>query len=736
MRRTGWLLLAACLALAVAVGWVFRQQKAEQSRNAPKRPDALAAGLLAKAGEGWVWTKKEGERLIAEVRATEFEQLTDPPRVNLKNVEVKIFHKDGAGYDFVRAPQAELKADEGALFADGDVDMTMGLKDDPDARNRLINIKTSGVTYDTQTGKVTTDRTASFVFENSAGSATGAVYDPALRELIMNANVKLDWTKNARKMHVESGHLIYREEESKIRLSPWSKLTRETLTLNAGDAVVTLDKGEIDLVEAVNARGDDKQPKRLLEYQAEKLTMRFADKNVINRIEAEQNAKLVTTSDSGKTTVTARRVDMDFDTPKGESVLKRAVARGDSVIESTPPKSAARVMKSDVIEMAMRENGEEIENVVTQSPGEIEFLPKLPTDRHRKLNGERMWIRYGAKNQIDTFRATKATTWTKGKPKLPDARTSSEELLATFDSKTGDLALLEQTTNFQYEEGERRARAARAKLNQPVEQITLNGAARVWDPTGSTEAAQIDLDQKTGNMIATGKVVSTRLPDKKQKKTPSLVDSSETVQARAEKMTTRDDNKWVRYEGGASMWQGADKIDAEVITIDRKTQRLEANGKVFTQTREKPKADAKQQKAAQFTLVRAPELVFNDAEKIALYKNGVTLQRGDLNVTSKELRAWFSKENNSLERAHADGAVDVLQRSPERTRKGSSEHAEYEVEEGRVLLSGGAPTFTDSVKGTTRGQMITWFADNDKLQVEGEAAQPTESRLKRKKAGK
>jgi hypothetical protein len=40
------------------------------------------------------------------------------------------------------------------------------------------------------------------------------------------------------------------------------------------------------------------------------------------------------------------------------------------------------------------------------------------------------------------------------------------------------------------------------------------------------------------------------------------------------------------------------------------------------------------------------------------------------------------------------------------------------------------------VKGTTRGQRIIWFADNDKLQVEGVAAQPTESRLKRKKAGK
>jgi lipopolysaccharide export system protein LptA len=118
---------------------------------------------------------------------------------------------------------------------------------------------------------------------------------------------------------------------------------------------------------------------------------------------------------------------------------------------------------------------------------------------------------------------------------------------------------------------------------------------------------------------------------------------------------------------------------------------------------------------------------------MAHYTGGVNLVRGDLKVNSKELRAWFTEEGNSLQRADADGTVDILQTSLDRTRTGKSEHADYLIAESKVVLTGGTPVFTDSLQGTTRGQTITFFADNDRLLVDGEATEPTESRLKRKK---
>lgn len=744
MRRTGWLLLAGCLALAGAVGWIFQQQKAEQTKAAPKRPDSLPKGMQSVA-DNWRWSKNEGDRPIVEVTAKRFAQQNDPPRVDLEIVELKLFHKDGKQFDLVKSNKAELRLNDNLLYSDGDVEITMGMQSDPEARNRLVTIHTSGVSFDTATGRASTDRKASFLFENSEGSSTGAAYDPALRELTMLSAVQLHWSKSAKPMDVEAGHLIYKEVEQKIYLSPWSKLRRDTLTLNAAASVVNLEQGQITLVEAEKAKGEDRQPKRTLEYAADKLVLHFAEKSVVKHIDALGQARIANISPSGKTTVTADTVNLDFLTPDSGSVLQKAHATGNTRVESTPPNSAARILKSNVVELTMRTGGEEIDQVVTHAPGEIEFLPKKPEDRYRKMTGERFWITYGPANQIEKFRAAKVTTFTKGKPKLPDAITSSQDLDAKFDPKTGDMTMLEQWTAFRYEEGDRRARAAHARLEQPSDQITLTGGARVWDLTGSTDADLIELDQKSGNMIATGKVSSTRLPDeKKSKPKSSLVDSSSPTQARAEKMSTRDDNQWIRYEGGATLWQGADRVEAQIITIDRKAQTLTAAGNVFTQTRERPKPTAKNPQPQLFTLVRAPNLVYNDAEKLAHYTGGVTLNRGELKVTSKELRAIFSKddpktpddEGNNLQLAIADGAVDIFQSAADRIRTGKSEHAEYQIPEAVIILTGGAPVFNDSLKGTTRGQKLTWFADNDKLLVDGAPPAPAVSRIKRKSSAK
>ncbi|OYW07643.1 MAG: hypothetical protein B7X34_10520, partial [Acidobacteriia bacterium 12-62-4] len=164
-----------------------------------------------------------------------------------------------------------------------------------------------------------------------------------------------------------------------------------------------------------------------------------------------------------------------------------------------------------------RPGGQEIDHLDTHSAGQIEFLPKSPRQRYRRLDGERFSMVYGANNQLEKFRATQVKTVTRATKKGdPDRKTSSQDLQALFDPKTGELQTLEQWTGFQFEEGERRARSDHARLETTTDRVVLKGAARMWDPTGSTDALQIELDQKTGDMTAEGKVTSTRLPDEKK----------------------------------------------------------------------------------------------------------------------------------------------------------------------------------------------------------------------------
>jgi lipopolysaccharide export system protein LptA len=80
----------------------------------------------------------------------------------------------------------------------------------------------------------------------------------------------------------------------------------------------------------------------------------------------------------------------------------------------------------------------------------------------------------------------------------------------------------------------------------------------------------------------------------------------------------------------------------------------------------------------------------------------------------------------------ADGGVKITQTAADRKRIGTSEHAEYYVGDGRVVLEGGQPQMVDSVKGTTQGAKLTYFQANDRLLVNGIETQPAISNIQRK----
>ena len=745
MRRTRRLLLVLIAAIVAGVAVTYTVQKNTQARNAPASPAALPERLSAQAGN-WSWEKTdtEGGRPLVRVFAKDFRQLAGGDRVELEHVTLQFFHKDGKAYDEVKSAKADFDIPGGHLFSDGEVEMTMGVPSDASKSGRLVRIKTSGVRFDSKTGTASTDRAAEFKFDRGEGKSVGARYDPATRELHMNSDVSLTWfgeKPEDKRMEVQAGSLIYKEAESKVLLMPWTKFKRETLSVESGNSVVTIVDGSIQHIETFQARGADSQPNRKVEFAAEELRMQFNPKGAMQSLIGENNARLVSTASGAQTTVTSKRVDLEFDSPGDESVLKKALATTHAVVEAKPvprgdaPVPETRIVRSDVIALYMREKGEEIDRVETESPGTVEFLPNRPGQKKRLLTGERLYMNYGAANQIRTFRAVTVSTRTDqeqiaGKPPLPPALTWSKELAAEFDEKTGALQKMEQWDDFRYEEGDRRAKAHRASLAAPKDEITLNGAARVWDMTGSTAADMIAMNQKSGDFSATGHVNSTRMPEKKKQAHPGLLSGDEPVHAKAERMSSTGQNSNIVYEGNALMWQGANRLQADRITIDRKLGNVTSEGKVVSQLLDKSESAKKN---AVFTIVKAPRMTYSDKERIAHYTGGAVLTRGTTVVTAREIRAFLKQgEDSSLDRAVADGSVKIVQTTPQRTRTGTSEHAEYFTADARVLLTGGSPELVDTIDGRTRGSKLTYFSNNDRLLVEGAQGQPVESKLLRK----
>jgi len=787
MRGTRWLLLVAIAAILVGVSLKYRELQHAQTAETPPKPNALPASLQSK-NQKYHWMKKGSNDLCAraEVEADELEAERDSHHANLVNVELKLYSKSCTSYDLIKSQAATLYENDHRLFSDGPVAITINIPTHPDPNkppSQPITVESSAVTFDTDTGRAETDKPTHFIFARGDGDAVGAVYDPTNRVLELKSAVVVNYKPigpHAKPMKIEAGNLVYREADSEVLLKPWGRMTREDTQMEGNNVVVHLQstgsgpdaKHSIKQVQAEQAHGTeaDKEHNRKLNYAADRLVVDYNATGQVQAIGADGNARMVSTAETAETTITGNHVEMAFTVENKESHLARVVAEGHGEVAEKPLPAAGRepgeshILRSDNLEMKMRPGGKDIESVVTHSPGSLEFLPNQPTQHHRTLDGSRMTILYAAQNRIEQFHVSDARTRTdptadEKKHNRGVSTTVSKDLSAHFDTKTGKLASMEQTENFSYSENDRKASAAKATLDNDV--IVLDTNAHMSDASSSTSADRIRMDQHTGDFSAEGHVKSSRTPESDPSKTSEMLNGDQPLQAEARKMETRDRNRSFHYEGDVAMWQGANRITADVVDVNHEKKMLKADGHVVTTFYDQPKdkdqggsdnsgksaaktANAKGGKSSKSgkpaapkapvkTVVQAPHLVYTDADRLAVYSGGVILDHAGTHVTSNDLRAYLadSDADSRLQNAIADGNVQIKWSNPQRVRTGTGQHAEYYTDDERVLLTGGRPKFADSCKGNTEGEKLTYFANDDRLLVNGQSSQPAQSRIDR-----
>jgi len=264
----------------------------------------------------------------------------------------------------------------------------------------------------------------------------------------------------------------------------------------------------------------------------------------------------------------------------------------------------------------------------------------------------------------------------------------------------------------------------------------------MWDATGATSADRIRMNQATGDFTAEGHVESSRMPDQSSTQKSQVLSTDEPLQAQAQRMASTNHNRTIHYSGGVVMWQGANRISAGTIDIDRTRKTLIADGNVVSNLWEEPKADSGQKtaKPAVLTVVKAPHLTYTDENRLAVYSGGVDLNRPDMKMKSRELRAFLadSDADSRLEKAFADGAVEIVQTTAtHHTYTGTADHSEYYCDDNKVILKSDKPResrLVDNVRGhdnTTQAPELTYLADDGRLLGNGASNQPVQSRIHR-----
>ncbi len=792
MRRISFYLALTALLLVAVVGYTYklRQRYMRTIRVHPIPPVKPGTEGIA---TDWRYDEDDPQtnKPVVRVHAKSFQATHDPSTFELQELTIRLFDKHANSYTYVKADKALFDERSGVMKSEGPVHIVMNVPGDKEAEDKAeaakrVRVETSLVTYETKSGKASTDQAASFIFPDGDGQAVGGEYDPNTKLLHLKSQVSLNWVGKgpaANRFHVETSDLVYKEAEQKVYLSPWSKMQRQTTTIQGLSSIVTLQDGALHQIDTDRAFGTDKREDRQTSYSADKMTALFNENGDLVNIVGDNNAKVLAFQAAAQTTLTGNRADLRFaiatktgpdGQAKDSSDLHLVLADGHAVAESVPlPQpgiqlAETRVLRSEHIELEMKPGGQDVQEIRTSSQAQLEFKPNRPDQAHRVIDASHLRVLYGEGSYVDTFLAWNAVTHT---DKPAPAKTSgnvtaaqapapaltwSDGLKAKFTPNTNNVATIEQMGNFRYEEGTRKASASKALLEQTINRMTLVDSARVLDDTGSAIADTIVMNQINGDMDAHGHVVSTHEPNKNQKPGTSMLDETKAMQAKADAMQTRENNTVVHYEGHAVIWQGANRISAKVIDIDRDAESLHASGNVDSELvdnkAESSAAPAVASSAVTdkganvavptapiFTVICAPDLQYRDDTRIATYTGGVKLVRQKMVITSQELEAFLNPKTNdaqndsSLNHAFATGDVlihDVVKNN--RTREGGSEHAEYYTKEDKVVLNGGSPQVKDSYKGITKGRQLTYLNGDDHLIVEGEKKALAYTQMKKK----
>jgi hypothetical protein len=196
-------------------------------------------------------------------------------------------------------------------------------------------------------------------------------------------------------------------------------------------------------------------------------------------------------------------------------------------------------------------------------------------------------------------------------------------------------------------------------------------------------------------------------------------------------MRSTEPHASVVYEGKADMWQGA---AVSAATASRSIARPGGwhAGAVKTQLLEKKGGRPASPLCRPFHYGQIDGLVYTIRSPCSLHGRCAAHAAESAREVAR-IASFLSEDgsDNRLDKAYADGKVELQQSAPGRTRTGTSEHAEYFTSEEKIILRGGSPMLVDSVKGNTRGDELTYFSSDDRLLVNGVPDRPATSRLRR-----
>jgi len=326
------------------------------------------------------------------------------------------------------------------------------------------------------------------------------------------------------------------------------------------------------------------------------------------------------------------------------------------------------------------------------------------------------------------------------------ARVSTSQMLDVFfdQQQAGGVDSIIQKGDLHYMDGARQAFADQGRYSPKDELLLLTGSPRVQDEDTTTTAQVVRMNRATGDAFAEGNVKSTYHQNKprpgegNRQPAGAMLGSSDPIHVTARSLAASKSTGVAQYSGDARLWQDANILESPVIDFQREHRSMTAQGNAghpviaeFVQTDSKGKQTPVNVTSARFT--------YSDELRKAHYEGSVVMKSDQGTLTTSQLDIYLKPAQrpsaaqpsgpSQIDHAIAQGKVLLVQPG----RRATGERLVYTADDQKFVLTGTPrqqPEVDDAQRGITRGDLLTFFRDQDKVLVQSASNIPTYTRTR------
>src|SRR6202140_4227653 len=774
-RLRRWFAFGAILMIATVAGMYFyaRWRVHKVVHDIPAK-----IGLdIQQTAEGFSISKSVEGRTLFTVSASKAVQFKGGGRAELHNVKIVIYGKDAGRFDRIAGDDFEYDPASGNVSAKGTVLIDLeanpeGMRHSdqtaPERTRDPINLETSGLVFNRNTGNASCKGKIVFQTPQASGSAVGVEYVAKTGTMILLASVALDVSR-PQALRLNADHGVISKQPRQVALTA-VRLTRERQELQSDQATFFL-RGD-NTVDRILAEGNVRsefhgragahersdRAELFLTGTRNQLTTAILSGNV--QLASGDAASRVSTGEQKpglqQAEASAGRVTLHF---SGQQTLKTVHAEDGVRLAQKKSQSGAVVMsaaaassptKGDAQDVEMTapvmdfivKDGRQLERAETSGPPQI-VITQPGSNQKTVVTAAKFTAKFTEKNSLAPLHgepdarivSSKIGDGKIGAPGQSD-RVSTSQMLDVIFRPEGGVASIKQAGGVTYVDGTLKAWAQRGEYTAADQLLVLSESPRVVDNGMTTTAQTIRMNRTTGDAIAEGNVKST-YSDLKAQPEGGMLASSDPIHVTSRSMTAHRSPAVAVYTGDARLWQNANLVEAPALQFDRDHRSLVAQAGTQGSTQAVSTVLVQVDKSGKATPVHitSAHLNYADAERKILLDGGVTAKGPDTTLTAQQMTVFLRSRSESqasvvpatpgqVDRIVAEGKVMIAQP----TRRATGERLLYTAAEDKFVLTGGTPSIFDAERGKITGDSLTFYRHDDRVLVEGRETSPTVTR--------